>query len=188
MDRKFSRRAILSLTGAASVLPLSAFGALAQGYSLKIGTIGAGNLGGVVGSLWVKAGHEVFFSSLNPDELKQMVSELGPRAHAGTTAQAIAFGDVVLLAVPYRAVPQVGRDFAPPLKGKIIIDACNAIRPRWRGTRGVDKTKGHRRCDGELLSGRAHGPRLQYHWCQSIAAERRADRRQAAGTYRQRRR
>ena len=130
MDRKFSRRAFLALTGAASVLPLSAFGALTQAKTLKIGTIGAGNLGGVVGSLWVKAGHEVFFSSLNPDELKQMVSELGPRAHAGTTAQAIAFGDVVLLAVPYRAVPQVGRDFAAALKGKIIIDACNATPAR----------------------------------------------------------
>jgi predicted dinucleotide-binding enzyme len=130
MDQNFSRRSFLALSGAAALLPFSALGALAQGAPLKIGTIGAGNIGGTLGSFWVKAGHEVFFSSLNPDELKQMVADLGPRAHAGATAQAIAFGDVILLAVPYRAIPQVGRDFAAALKGKIIIDTCNATPAR----------------------------------------------------------
>ncbi len=125
------RRQFLQMTGAATVLPMSALQALAQGGApLKLATIGAGNIGGTVGSLWVKAGHEVFFSSLNPDELKPMVTELGPRARAGTTAEAVAFGEIALLAVPYRAIPQVGRDFSAALKGKIVIDACNAVARR----------------------------------------------------------
>lgn len=130
MDQIFSRRSFLALSGAAALVPYSALDALAQAAPLKIGTIGAGNIGGGLGSMWVKAGHEVFFSSLNPDELKPMVAALGPRARAGTTAQAIAFGDVVLLSVPYRAVPSVGKEFAQALRGKIIIDTCNATPAR----------------------------------------------------------
>ena len=130
MHSHLTRRSFLALTGAAALLPCSALESLAQGAPLKIGAIGAGNIGGTVGSFWVKAGHQVFFSSLNPDELKPMVAELGSRAQAGTTAQAVAFGDVVLLAVPYRAIPQVGRDFSAALKGKILIDTCNATPAR----------------------------------------------------------
>ncbi len=127
-----SRRNFLAMTGASALLPFSAFEMLAQEASgaLKTGTIGAGNIGGAIGSLWAKAGHQVFFSSLNPDELKPMVEALGPRAQAGTTAQACAFADVLLLAVPYRAIPQIGRDFSAALKGKILIDACNAVLAR----------------------------------------------------------
>ena len=126
-----NRRAMLALTGAAAILPLSGFRALAQsGAPMKLATIGAGNIGGTIGSLWVKAGHEVFFSSLNPDELKPMVEKLGSRARAGHTAQAVAFGDVALLAVPYRAIPDVARDHGPALRGKILIDACNAVARR----------------------------------------------------------
>lgn len=132
MLNKFDRRTFLKLTGAAALIPASALDAFAQGVSgpLRIATIGAGNIGGGLGKLWVKAGHSVFFSSLNPDELKPMVAELGPLARAGTTAQAIPNGDVILLAVPYRAIPGLGKEFAEALKGKIIIDTCNATPAR----------------------------------------------------------
>lgn len=95
---------------------------------LRIGTIGAGNLGAAVGALWVAAGHEVMFSSRNPETLKDLVAGLGPKARAGTVAEAIAFGDAVLLAVPYEAYPQVGRDYAEALRGKVVLDAGNANR------------------------------------------------------------
>src|SRR5690606_361134 len=91
-------------------------------------TIGAGSLGAAVGALWVKAGHEVMFSSRNPENLKDLIESLGPKARAGTVAEAIAFGDAILLAVPYEAYPQVGRDYADALKGKIVLDAGNANR------------------------------------------------------------
>jgi predicted dinucleotide-binding enzyme len=44
--------------------------------------------------------------------------------------QAIAFGDVILVAVPYAALPQLGADNAAGLKGKVVLDACNPIASR----------------------------------------------------------
>ncbi|MDH3423180.1 MAG: NADPH-dependent F420 reductase [Gemmatimonadota bacterium] len=92
---------------------------------MRIGTIGAGNIGGSVGLKWAQAGHEVFFSSRNPDELTDLVRRAGPRARAGLPAEAAEFGDVVLIAVPYAALPQVGRDYASLMSGKIVIDCGN---------------------------------------------------------------
>jgi predicted dinucleotide-binding enzyme len=96
----------------------------------KIGIIGSGRIGGTIGGLWVKAGHSVMFSSRHPEELKDMVARLGARAHAGPVAEAIAFGDVVFIAVPYGALPQIGKDNAAALKNKIMLDACNAVAAR----------------------------------------------------------
>jgi 8-hydroxy-5-deazaflavin:NADPH oxidoreductase len=95
---------------------------------MPIGTIGAGQIGSTIGRLWVKNGHRVFFSSRHPEELKDLEAGLGPLAQAGTVEQAIAFGDVVLLTIPYPALPQIGRDYAAQLKGKIVLDTCNAGR------------------------------------------------------------
>jgi 8-hydroxy-5-deazaflavin:NADPH oxidoreductase len=98
--------------------------------SIKIGIIGSGNLGGTVGTLWVKSGHPVLFSSRHPEELKNLVDSLGPLARAGTVREALAFGDVVLVAVPYGAYPQISKDYAQEFKGKIVIDAGNAVPAR----------------------------------------------------------
>jgi predicted dinucleotide-binding enzyme len=92
---------------------------------LKIGFIGSGNIGGAIGELLAKAGHEVLFSSRNPDNLKPLVARVGPRARAGTPQEAIAFGDVVFLGVPYSSMPQISQDHARELKGKIVLDAGN---------------------------------------------------------------
>jgi 8-hydroxy-5-deazaflavin:NADPH oxidoreductase len=122
-----------ALIGAAATFMLGAalwpLRARAQN-KLRIGVIGSGNIGGTIGGLWVKAGHPVLFSSRHPDELKDMVASLGALAQAGTVEQAIALGDVVFIAVPYKAVPDVGRDYGAALKGKIVIDACNATLAR----------------------------------------------------------
>jgi predicted dinucleotide-binding enzyme len=101
-----------------------------NGGKLAIGTIGSGHIGGTIGGLWVKAGHSVMFSSRHPEELKDLVSGLGELAQAGTVDQAIAFGEVVFIAVPYASLPQIGRDYGAALKGKIMLDACNAVAPR----------------------------------------------------------
>ena len=98
--------------------------------AMKIGVIGSGNIGGTVGTLWVKAGHQVLFSSRNPDNLKQLVDGLGPLARAGTVRDALAFGDVMFIAVPYGAYPQIGKDYANELAGKIVLDAGNAVLAR----------------------------------------------------------
>ncbi len=93
--------------------------------TMKIGVIGSGNIGGAVGLEWAKAGHELLFSSRHPAELADLVSEAGPRARAGTPEEAARFGDVVFTAVPYAALPQIGRDYAALMRGKVVIDCSN---------------------------------------------------------------
>lgn len=93
---------------------------------MRIGVIGAGSLGGTVGRVLVKAGHEVKFASRHPEELQAMTRELGPRASVGTPREAAEFGAVLLFAVPYEALPELGRDLQEFIRGKIVLDACNA--------------------------------------------------------------
>jgi hypothetical protein len=131
--RRFLRFSVTSLL-CAPLLAQHSPSALAQGKPtaapLKIGIIGSGNVGAAVGELWVKAGHEVMFSSRHPETLKDMAAKLGPRAHTGTVAEAAAFGDVIFLAVPYSALPEIGRDNAQALSGKVLIDASNPVARR----------------------------------------------------------
>jgi len=128
------RRLLLGATGALIVQrmlqPTSASGQAASGPKMKIGVIGAGHIGSAIGGLWIKAGHPVFFSSRHPKELQDLVARLGSLAQAGSVDQAIAFGDVVFIAVPYGALPQIGRDYGKSLAGKIVLDADNAVASR----------------------------------------------------------
>ena len=132
MDR--CRRRLLAASGvlgfAAALRPMRAVAQATGSGKLRIGVIGSGHIGGTIGGLWVKAGHPVLFSSRHPEELKDLVAGLGPLARAGTVAQAIAFGDVLFIAVPYGALPQLGQDYAAALKGKIVLDAGNAVAAR----------------------------------------------------------
>jgi predicted dinucleotide-binding enzyme len=121
----------------AVVLALAALphvaGAQATGSPLKIGMVGAGREGGALGTLFVKAGHPVMFSSRHPENLKGFVAGLGPLAQAGTVEQAIAFGDVVVIAIPYAAMEQLGKEHAGALAKKVlVIDVSNPI-PRRDG-------------------------------------------------------
>ncbi len=132
MDR-CRRRLLVASSGlvfAAALRPLRAIAQATGGTKVRIGVIGSGHIGGTIGGLWVKAGHPVLFSSRHPEELKDLVAGLGPLARAGTVAQAIAFGDVLFIAIPYGALPQLGQDYAGPLKGKIVLDAGNASAAR----------------------------------------------------------
>ena len=130
------RRRLLRLVAFTAVLlgigslPDDAFAQASKSSSMRIGVIGSGNIGSTVGRLWVKAGHQVLFSSRNPENLKQLVDSLGPSARAGTVGDALAFGDAALLAVPYGAYPQIGKDYAHELAGKIVLDAGNAVPSR----------------------------------------------------------
>jgi predicted dinucleotide-binding enzyme len=95
---------------------------------MKIGILGSGNIGGTAARLFVAAGHEVVLSnSRGPASLNELVSELGPRAHAMTIADAARFGDVILLAVPWRAPEALPEPSV--LRDKIVIDAMNPYRP-----------------------------------------------------------
>src|SRR5438046_10509491 len=119
------RRAFLSLIAAAAIAP-----AFAQTKPMKIGVIGSGKIGSTLGGLWVKAGHEVMFSDRDAETAKRVASELGSRARTGTVPEAVAFGEAVLIAVPYGALPAVQKEVGEKLKGKIVIDPNNPVPAR----------------------------------------------------------
>jgi 8-hydroxy-5-deazaflavin:NADPH oxidoreductase len=126
------RRALLRMGGVLMVGAIFQPATLrAQGASpTRIGVIGSGHIGSTIGGLWIKKGHPVAFSSRHPEELKPLVAEFGSLARAGTVEEAIAFGDVLFIAVPYGAVPQIGKDYSAAMKGKVMLDACNAVSAR----------------------------------------------------------
>ncbi len=93
--------------------------------ALKIGVVGGGRMGSALGKLWVKAGHSVLFTSRTPAKLAEMVYDLGPRATAGVPSDAAELCEVIFLALPYTAIPEVARAMAPQLRGKLILDASN---------------------------------------------------------------
>jgi predicted dinucleotide-binding enzyme len=97
---------------------------------MRIGVIGSGKIGSTLAELWVKAGHDVMVSSRHPNGLKPLVDKLGPRATAGTPADAAQFGRVVLLAIPVKAIPEIAADIGNALDGKVVLDAGNAYEQR----------------------------------------------------------
>lgn len=121
LSRRHALRALAAVACLGASVPVKARAA----ETLRIGVVGSGWLGGDVGRLWVQAGHEVLFSSRHPEELTAMTQRLGPRAAVGTPGQAAEFGSIVLFAVPYDALPQLGTDLRDLLRGKIVLDACN---------------------------------------------------------------
>jgi 8-hydroxy-5-deazaflavin:NADPH oxidoreductase len=120
---------------------------------LKIGIIGTGHIGGALATLWVGAGHEVLMSSRHPQELQSLAHSLGPRARVGTALEAAQFGEVVLISVPYGALPQVGRDLKSELAGKIVLDTGNPY-PERDGPMAVEaRRKGTGVASAEYLPG-----------------------------------
>jgi predicted dinucleotide-binding enzyme len=97
---------------------------------VRIGIVGAGMIGSTLAKLWVDAGHEVRLASRHPENLKTLVERLGTRAAAGAPKDVATFGDVVMLTVPLKAVPDLARDLAPSLAGKVVLDTGNAYERR----------------------------------------------------------
>jgi predicted dinucleotide-binding enzyme len=91
----------------------------------RIGIIGAGHIGSTAAKLFVDAGHEVVIAnSRGPESLADLIASLGGRARAMSKDEAASWGEVVLLAVPFRkpeAIPSPGT-----VAGKIVVDARNA--------------------------------------------------------------
>lgn len=97
---------------------------------MRIGILGAGMIGGTLGRLWHAAGHETYFATRHPDLVGPLVRELGEGAFAGTPREAARWGEVILLAVPLAAIPEVAHAIAPLVDGKVVLDACNAYTGR----------------------------------------------------------
>jgi predicted dinucleotide-binding enzyme len=96
---------------------------------MKIAIIGAGHIGGNCARQAVKAGHEVVLSfSRNPESLEQLASDLGEAASTASPNEAVAASDVVIIAVPWGAIPDA-LEQAGSLQGKIVIDTTNQFGP-----------------------------------------------------------
>jgi len=151
-----NRRAFLLAVGATASFA-AAFKALAQKKPMKIGVIGSGRIGSTIGGLWAKAGHEVMFSDRDPEQAKRAAeaaaaaSKTSPRT--GTVEQAVAFGEVVLIAVPYKALPDLQQQIGSQLKGKVVLDPNNPV-PARDGDMAVGaKEKGAAISTAALLPG-----------------------------------
>ena len=90
---------------------------------MRIGIIGAGNIGHALAVRFAAAGHQVMISnSRGPDTLTAVVASIQGDVRAGTVPEAARFGEVVAVAIPLRAI----RDLPPdPFAGKVVVDANN---------------------------------------------------------------
>lgn len=90
---------------------------------MKIGIIGAGNIGGNAAKLFAKAGHEIAIAnSRSPETLASLIEEIGGNAKAVTAEESAGFGEIVFISIPLGKIDELPTDgFA----GKIVIDSNN---------------------------------------------------------------
>lgn len=96
---------------------------------MKISVIGAGNIGGTLGTKWSAQGHEIHFGVRDPQagKVQALLVEIGERARAMSAPDSVAGVDVVLFAIPGRAMPDIVKQLGDRLDGKILIDATNNV-------------------------------------------------------------
>jgi predicted dinucleotide-binding enzyme len=151
-----SRRDVLkaaAATAAFGALPLAGPVAFGQGRKEKVGVIGSGNVGSHIGRVWAAKGYEVMFSSRNLESDRKLAAQVGRNARAGTPQEAAAFGDVLLFAVPYGALPELGRTLAGAIRGKVVLDACNPFPQRDGEIANRAREQGAGVVSAELLPG-----------------------------------
>ncbi|ARV61182.1 hypothetical protein BZZ01_23495 [Nostocales cyanobacterium HT-58-2] len=100
---------------------------------MKIGIIGAGNMGAALGKIWAKAGHQVIFSySRDENKLRQLTTSAGETAKAGTPKEAVIQSDVILFAVWAPSLEEVIHA-AGSLDGKIVMTCVSGLKPDFTG-------------------------------------------------------
>jgi predicted dinucleotide-binding enzyme len=93
------------------------------------------------------------FASRNLDSDKKLAAETGANARAGTPHEAAAFGEVLVFAVPYGALPELGKSLADSIKGKVVIDTCNPFPQRDGEIANEAREKGAGLVSAQLLPG-----------------------------------
>jgi predicted dinucleotide-binding enzyme len=123
---------------------------------MKIGIIGAGNVGGTLGRAWAKKGHDIFFGVRQPrdDKTLRLVQSIGGKAQVGTVPEATAFGEAVVLATPWQVTEAAVKE-AGDLSGKVVIDCTNPLEPDVSGLEVGFSTSG-----AEKVAGWAKGARV----------------------------
>ncbi len=121
---------------------------------MAISILGAGNVGMALAKAFTSKGERVRIGVPDPEKYRSTVATLGDSAELGTTADAIARHDVVVLAVPYGAALEIARSVGD-WKGKILVDATN---PLAAGLAGL--TVGTTTSGAEEIAALAHGARV----------------------------
>jgi predicted dinucleotide-binding enzyme len=99
---------------------------------MRIGIIGSGNVGSALGKIWGKNGHEIRFSSRNPEKLRALAESIGKNASYSLPVEAAKFGEVIALAVPWEQAENAIKS-AGSLEGKILIDCTNPLKADYSG-------------------------------------------------------
>lgn len=123
---------------------------------MKIAIIGAGNVGGTLGTAWAqKAGHEILFGVRNPaaEKAQAIVAKLSGKARAATPAEAAASADFIVLTTPWPQAEAAVRSLGN-VSGKIVLDATN---PLAMGPDGLGLEIGHSISAGEKVQGWSAG-------------------------------
>jgi predicted dinucleotide-binding enzyme len=101
---------------------------------MKISILGAGNVGGTLGTAWARKGHEVFFGVPRPQDAKTqgLLKTIGAKARAGSVAEAAAASNVIVLATPWPATRDAIQA-AGDLAGKVVVDCINPLKEDFSG-------------------------------------------------------
>ncbi len=130
---------------------------------MKIAIIGAGNVGRALAGSFERAGHDVTVSSAHPETARAVAEQTGARATA-TNRDAVRDAELVVLAVPYSALPELLDELAGDLDGKIVVDATNPLRPDYQGL-AVEGTSA-----AEQVQARVKGARVVKAFNSALAA------------------
>lgn len=100
---------------------------------MKIGIIGSGNMGANMGRIWANLGHNILYSySRDENKLKKLVADVGNNARIGTPREAVVFGDIILLSVPWSSVSNA-LELAGEIADKIVFSSVNALKSDLSG-------------------------------------------------------
>lgn len=125
---------------------------------MKIGIIGAGDVGQSLAKLWIQAGHSVILSSRHPATLSNVIQELGSSAKVATVTQAAIEGEVLLLAISYWTLDEAIAQITPHVNGKIALDATNPLRYAEGG--GTERVISDRSIAGLVMADKLPNARI----------------------------
>jgi hypothetical protein len=119
---------------------------------MQIAIIGAGNVGGALGTRWAEMGHSIRYAVRNPQDAKvqKLIASLKGQAQAATIAEAARVAEVVVLATPWEGAHDA-LAAAGNLAGKVVIDATNPIKPGMEGLK-AGLVVGHDTSGGEQVA------------------------------------
>jgi 8-hydroxy-5-deazaflavin:NADPH oxidoreductase len=122
---------------------------------MRIGIVGAGDIGVTLAQLLVNIGHDVVLAnSRGPESLASVVDALGSAATAGTVEEAARAGEIVVLAIPFNRYLQLPVE---PFEGRIVVDAGNYDIARDGHYTALDRGE---TTSGELLAAHLPGARV----------------------------